>query len=81
MIPKMQSGPRSSHLWKGIVGSWDMVECNISWVVRNGQGVRFWQDSWVPGLGSLSEHANSVLDHEWNFTVSSYVSEGGLELA
>lgn len=73
MIPKMQSGARTSHLWRVIVGSWDMVERSISWVVRNGQGVRFWQDSWMPGLGPLSDHASSVPDHEWDYTVSSYV--------
>lgn len=77
MLPVIRSGPRSSHLWRGIVSSWGLIDRNISWVIWNGQAVRFWQDVWVPGLGPLSDHLDSIPEHEWNFSVASYASMEG----
>lgn len=77
MLPTIRRGTPASHLLRGIANSWHLVEHNISWVLRNGHSVRFWQDPWVPGFGPLSEHVDDIPDRERNFMVSSYVSDNG----
>lgn len=77
LTPNVRCGSKVSHIWKRITSAWNLVEQNISWVIRDGQSIRFWQDSRVPGIGPLIEHVSSIPDHAWNFTVSTFVSEEG----
>lgn len=77
LLPTVRCGSKASHIWRGISNAWNLVEQNISWVIRNGQNIKFWQHPWVPGLGPLSEHASAIAKHAWNFSVSAYGSEEG----
>lgn len=40
-IPVMRC---ASHTWRGIVQCWPIVEQGFSWLINNGQSVRFWRD-------------------------------------
>lgn len=77
LLPTVRCGTKASHIWRGMSNAWNLVEQNITWVIRNNQNIKFWQDSWVPGLGPLSEHASTILEHARNFFVSTYGSEEG----
>lgn len=78
ILPNMKLGSRPSHLWRGMIQSWPYIEQDPSWVVRDGQDVRFWQDSWVPNFGPLKDHVVSDIPHyARNFLVSSHCSSCG----
>lgn len=50
---------------------------DISWVIRNVKGVKFWQDQWVPDVGILGDHVIApVPDHKWHRTVNDYTVNG-----
>lgn len=54
-----------------------MTAPNLSFVVKNGVHIRFWQDAWLPGerdLGSSVHH--SIPLGEENFPVASYARDG-----
>lgn len=74
-MSKVKSCTRSSPTWRAICQVWPTVSHNISWVVNNGEHVRFWKDVWILGLRKLeSVFPNIIPLGENNFTVSSYVS-------
>lgn len=57
----VRSGVRPSHIWWGIVQFWLQVEQGVSWIIKNGHSVKFWQDNWVPGMGALYDHATTAI--------------------
>lgn len=50
---------------------------SISWIIRDGYSVKFWQDPWIPGIGPLSDHCSSIPESVWNLNVSTYASING----
>lgn len=74
LVPNMKCGTRVSHLWRGIYNNWHLVENGVSWIINDGQTVKFWQDSWVPEISALSDHAlGDISDFDYLQTVSSFV--------
>ncbi|KAF7845007.1 putative ribonuclease H protein At1g65750 family [Senna tora] len=68
----------SSHLWKDIVKCWPNVEKNIAWNLGDGNSIKFWLDSWVPGLSNLGSMAIcDIPDHEKEASVSRYTTPNG----
>lgn len=62
LVPEVRSKGWVSHIWRAVVDIWDVVLHNISWVIQDGKGTRFWRDSWIPGMGALCEEPSvSVL--------------------
>lgn len=77
-VPIMTCGSRVSHLWRGICQYWPMVDQGILWIIKNGTGVRFWQDQWVPGIGPLGDIATVHLsEHDIRQSVSDYATQEG----
>lgn len=57
---------------------WPLIKDNVTWVIKNGHSVRFWKDSWIPGVGRLEDHVQgSIPLEEGEFSVSSYVIDLG----
>lgn len=76
-IPNMKCGARVSHLWRGIFQQWQYVEQGILWIVKNGNDVRFWQDCWVPEMGSLSDHALlATSEHDYHLSIKDFSAAG-----
>lgn len=76
-MPNVTCGSRASHIWRGLTQSWPMVDKGISWIIRNGQSLKFWQDQWVPGVGVLGDYTVSPIpDHYWHLTINNYTSNG-----
>lgn len=45
--------------------------------LKNEHSVKFWQDSWVPDVAPLADHAlHPIQSHEWHLTVHNYASNG-----
>lgn len=73
LVPTMRCGSRVSHLWRGIFQNWHHVEEGISWIINNGQTVRFWQDPWVPDCGILNDHVlHEIPAADWHLLVSAF---------
>ncbi|RYR68842.1 hypothetical protein Ahy_A03g015320 [Arachis hypogaea] len=49
-----------SNLWKGIRKSWDNVQQNYIWRIEDGSKINFWNNNWVPNIGSLAPYANQI---------------------
>lgn len=76
-VPKVKCGSKVSHVWRGFCQQWPLVEQSLLWIVKNGHGVWFWQDSWVPEVGPLSDHALVELsDYDWHQSVFAYAENG-----
>ena len=43
---KEMSGGYDVGLWKAITREWHVVSSRLSFMVGNGQGVRFWKNRW-----------------------------------
>ncbi|QHO46030.1 LINE-1 retrotransposable element ORF2 protein [Arachis hypogaea] len=43
IIPKVERKQSSSNLWKGICASWDIVESNHIWCIRDDSTIDFWK--------------------------------------
>lgn len=41
LIPSMKSGAQVSHLWRGIIQNWPLVEKGTSWVIKMDKGSGF----------------------------------------
>lgn len=76
-MPRFVHNANSASTWKAMVSAWGDVNCNLIWVVRNGRGIRFWRDSWIPGVGVLADFlASSIPVGEIEFPVSHYSRNG-----
>lgn len=76
-MPEVRNHTNSSRTWLEIVTGWHLVQQTIRWVIRNGHGVRFWRDHWIPRIFSLSDLlGNHVPGNEVNFSVSHYAKDG-----
>lgn len=76
-VPNVQNRNNASALWRAIVGTWEGVKKNLNWVIRDGQGVRFWKDAWLPGWPNMHEElGDNVPVAELDFPVS-YYAHGG----
>ncbi|KAF7811558.1 ribonuclease H [Senna tora] len=54
------------------------VEKNIAWNLGDGNSIKFWLDSWVPGLSNLGSMAIcDIPDHEKEASVSRYTTPNG----
>lgn len=72
-LPDVRLRSRSSHTWHVIVDIWEVVLKNLSWVIRDGKGTRFWKDSWIPNMGALCDDPSvRVPPFEAGFSVSHY---------
>ncbi|XP_072087679.1 uncharacterized protein [Arachis hypogaea] len=60
IIPKVERRRNESNLWKGIRKSWDNVQQNYIWRIEDGSKINFWNNNWVPNIGSLAPYANQV---------------------
>lgn len=77
-MPDMVIRSRSSHAWRAIIQAWPNVVDHLSWVVKDGNMVRFWRDPWIPGMRAVEDSfPNSVPANEANFPVSFYANEMG----
>lgn len=59
-MPHFAPHHHCSRTWKGIVTAWPLISSNLRWVLRNGLGVQFWKDHWIPGVPSLHDHCPSL---------------------
>lgn len=76
-MPRFVHKANSASTWKAVVSAWGDVNCNLIWVVRNGRGIRFWRDSWIPGVGILADFlTSSIPAGEIEFPVSHYSRNG-----
>lgn len=76
-IPSIKCTSRASHLWRRVCQAWLEVEKGIMWTIQNGLGVRFWQDPWVPGMGSLSNRSLvDIQGLDWHNTVAAFFDQG-----
>lgn len=74
--PYRTSQPRNvSYLWKNLHSVWDDTIIALKWAGgRNGNTIRFWDDSWVGDLGPLSLLSSHPLtDSELQRPLSSFV--------
>ena len=39
--------PKVFNIWNGILRARDIAKRKAEWRVRNGNGIRFWQDNWL----------------------------------
>lgn len=77
LFPTVKCGSKASHIWRGMTKVWSLVEQSISWVVRDGYNVRFWQECQVPGIGPLHEHFTEISEVDWNLPIAAYTSANG----
>ncbi|KAJ1404586.1 ribonuclease H [Sesbania bispinosa] len=76
-MPKVNPYYRESSLWKGITKSWRYVQSGIIWNIGNGLSTNFWSDSFIHGLGPLSNHIiNPILEILVNAKVVDLVTNG-----
>lgn len=77
-VPELCLRSKSSYGWRGIVGVWDVVLRNITWIIHNGQDTKFWKDRWIPGVQSLClEQEVLVPVSELDSPVSHYIGNDG----
>lgn len=77
LVPTIALCINSSPLWRSIVQQWARIIANTIWVVRDGKGVRFWRDAWIPGCGTLFECADARRPlGEDEFSISHYAQDG-----
>lgn len=78
IVPELCLRSKSSYGWRGIVGVWDVVLRNITWIIHNGQDTKFWKDRWIPGVQSLClEQEVLVPVSELDSPVSHYIGNDG----
>lgn len=76
--PSVSHKANSSNTWKSISNIWNLVDNNISWIIRDGNNTRFWRDNWIPGIGKLKVlFADNIPVNKLNFPVTHYASENG----
>lgn len=79
-VPEVRIRHNSSATWRAMAQVWDVVNSNITWVIRNGQGTRFWKDSWIPKIGGLQNYlATMGPEHELDFPIAHYAQNGSWE--
>ena len=68
----------ASHTWRSIAQVWPDLQLNLSWDIRIGHHIRFWQDNWVAEMGPLQflTYAD-VAQAELSKTLASYVDPHG----
>lgn len=42
--------PNSSYTWRSILSAREIIKEGSTWVIGNGQNVRFWKEAWLPTL-------------------------------
>lgn len=76
-IPVFKHKVASTSTWKAIVNSWDLVENNVTWIVKNSHDIRFWKDCWTPGCETLFDILGDLCPiDEINFPVMHYEANG-----
>lgn len=60
----MQAKQKDSPIWKTICKKWSHVIKGIFWAISNGENVKFWEDEWLDGFGSLARYATQDLSKE-----------------
>jgi hypothetical protein len=69
-----QAKATDSPFWKAICKVWPQVIAGTTWLIANGQNVRFWKDKWLDNVGVLIEQTQQELtEEESNVTVADMV--------
>jgi hypothetical protein len=81
-IAKVQAKPTDSPFWKGLMHQKETFLKYGSFVVGDGEGARFWEDTWLGAEPLASEYPNlyAIVNHK-NVTVASAVKEDGLNIS
>lgn len=45
-----------STIWGAIAKVWPLLRENLCWSIGTGASVRFWEDSWIPKVRSLTAY-------------------------
>ncbi|KAH1096869.1 hypothetical protein J1N35_013790 [Gossypium stocksii] len=57
-------------MWKSIAKFWPLLKDNLIWSIGDDTNISYWEDAWVPNMGSLinhvSAHANVVSNYKLN---------------
>jgi hypothetical protein len=81
-IAEVQAKPSDSPFWKGLMHHKDTFLKYGSFVVGDGKGTRFWEDTWIGAEPLASQYPNlyAIVNHK-NVIVASAVKEDGLNIS
>ncbi|KAE8656089.1 hypothetical protein F3Y22_tig00117010pilonHSYRG00022 [Hibiscus syriacus] len=63
-----------SPFWCAISKVWPEFRLHTAWSVGDGSIIKFWEDVWIPVLGSLRTHATPSVTFDDSLTVSEMVT-------
>ncbi|KAJ1379031.1 putative ribonuclease H protein [Sesbania bispinosa] len=76
-MPQVKSCYRESNLWKGINEAWRHVQAGVVWNIGNGNSTRFCSNTFIHGLGPLSNYAFQLISGiQDSSPVASFASNG-----
>ncbi|XP_061351083.1 uncharacterized protein LOC133296147 [Gastrolobium bilobum] len=59
MIPNIPVSKNASNAWKGIQQVWGQVQMGARILLGDGRNIKFWEDSWLPGINRLLDEAQT----------------------
>ncbi|PNY17666.1 ribonuclease H [Trifolium pratense] len=69
--------PGDSHIWKGLVQTWDEFQNGERWIIGDGTQVSLWNDVWLAKQTRLVDIINNIPNNALAWKVQQLVGENG----
>ncbi|MCH80116.1 RNA-directed DNA polymerase (Reverse transcriptase) [Trifolium medium] len=69
--------PGDSHIWKGLVQTWDEFQNGERWIIGDGTQVSLWNDVWLAKQTRLADIINNIPNNMLEWKVQQLVGENG----